>query len=526
MKAFFTGLIIYLLACGTAAQAQATGPSGQVTRVEADTGKTGDRQFLNQNIAVDSFDLRIIPPSSGVRFYEGNLVFLSASKDELKMSPSHLSFGTIQAYFAPVVDSTTGPHRVFSPFSSMPFSFPTEAMTFSKDGHTLYFTKISKNDHKEKIYKADKYTTGNNRQGWSWGNQPLSFCTDTFSYTHPALSNNGNLLIFASDKPGSMGGMDLYVSNKTTGEWSSPENLGSSFNTKGNEMFPFLDDDNNLYYSSDKLPGYGGYDIFICRFNGRAWDKPVNMSDRINTENDDIAFTLDPEADTLAFYTVRQKSAKLDMQMYEITLKERPQLSDNQGLSTVLFHIAQTSKNLVAETSPTKVSTQHADTLKAEIKSPGIVKDTTTHAVPKTMTAKTERNEKTPVVKEQKTAPAQTNKTTVSEKPATVVKPETEKTTVTTPGPKPETKKDVVVYRVQFAASTKPKGSYTIKVEGKAWKTWEYRYKGAYRSCIGRYDTLEPAKNLQNTCRKAGYPQAFVVVFVNGVRTVDPKYFR
>ena len=261
-------------------------------------------------------------------------------------------------------------------------------MTFSKDGHTLYFTKISKNDHKEKIFKADQYTTKNNRQGWSWGNQPLSFCTDTFRYTHPALSSNGNLLIFASDKPGSMGGMDLYVSYKTTGEWSSPENLGSSFNTRGNEMFPFLDDDNNLYYSSDNLPGYGGYDIFICRFNGRAWDKPVNMSDRINTENDDIAFTLDPKADTLAFYTVRQKSAKQDMHLYEITLKKKPQLSENLGLSSVLFHIARTGKDLVAETVATKVSTQPADTLKAEIKSPGIVKDTATHAVPKTMTAK------------------------------------------------------------------------------------------------------------------------------------------
>ncbi len=86
--------------------------------------------------------------------------------------------------------------------------------------------------------------------------------------------------------------------------------------------------------------------------------------------------------------------------------------------------------------------------------------------------------------------------------------------------------KEKVVYRVQISASTKSKGSYTVRVNGKDWKTYEYRYKGAYRQCIGNFSSLEPAKELQDAGRRSGYPQAFVVVFVNGTRSIDPKYFR
>ena len=56
------------------------------------------------------------------------------------------------------------------------------------------------------------------------------------------------------------------------------------------------------------MPGYGGYDIFTCKFNGETWDKPVNLSDRINSENDDIAFSIDRTDGKSAFYTKRQKS--------------------------------------------------------------------------------------------------------------------------------------------------------------------------------------------------------------------------
>jgi len=56
--------------------------------------------------------------------------------------------------------------------------------------------------------------------------------------------------------------------------------------------------------------------------------------------------------------------------------------------------------------------------------------------------------------------------------------------------------------------------------------TYEYLYNGGYRTCVGEYSTLTPAKELQNLCRKSGYPQAFVVAFKNNIRTTDPALFK
>jgi hypothetical protein len=85
---------------------------------------------------------------------------------------------------------------------------------------------------------------------------------------------------------------------------------------------------------------------------------------------------------------------------------------------------------------------------------------------------------------------------------------------------------DDVIYRVQFASSINPKGSYEIEVAGKSYKTWEYFYAGAHRSTAGEFTTLTPAVALQHEVRKTGYPQAFVVAFKNGIRTNDPSLFK
>jgi hypothetical protein len=87
-------------------------------------------------------------------------------------------------------------------------------------------------------------------------------------------------------------------------------------------------------------------------------------------------------------------------------------------------------------------------------------------------------------------------------------------------------KPDVIVYRVQFASSVNPKGNYDIEVDGKSYQTWEYIYSGAHRSTAGEFSLLKPAVELRNALRKAGYPQAFVVVFRNGIRTNDPSIFK
>jgi hypothetical protein len=89
-----------------------------------------------------------------------------------------------------------------------------------------------------------------------------------------------------------------------------------------------------------------------------------------------------------------------------------------------------------------------------------------------------------------------------------------------------EEKKDAVIYRVQILANTKPVGSQSITVAGKTYKSFEYLYKGGYRTTIGELKTMAEAARLQSTCRQNGYNQAFVVAFRNNIRTTDPELFK
>ena len=131
--------------------------SGSILALKVDTTN------LINHVEVDSFKLDIIPPSFGVQFYKDGIIFLSMTKNEGKMTASHISFGASEAYYASVKDSVLGRHTIFSPFSS--FSYPCEAMTFSHDFNILYFTRLSKKDTKEKIYMAKSTPNGKNQTG-------------------------------------------------------------------------------------------------------------------------------------------------------------------------------------------------------------------------------------------------------------------------------------------------------------------------------------------------------------------------
>src|SRR5665647_791627 len=281
-------------------------------------------------VVIKPFYLEIVSPSSGVQFYRNGIVFLAYSKGTEKMSQKHLSFGSVKPFMALVADTLPGEYMSFLPSSSV--IFPTEATTFSKDFNTMYLSLIPENGTKEKIFRAS-YTP----DGWAIDDNPLSFCNDNYIYTHPTLSADESVLIFSSDMAGASGGLDLYVSKLEGETWSEPENLGKHINTTGNELFASLDTDNNLYFSSDKLPGQGGYDIFVSVYNGQDWSKPQNLSQTINSPDDEVAFTLDRDNGKSAFYTSRERSGKREMQLYQVTLNPLKATSASRDLSQQLL---------------------------------------------------------------------------------------------------------------------------------------------------------------------------------------------
>ncbi len=266
------------------------------------------------SMLVRPFQLEIVSPSSGVQFYRNGILFLSYSKAAGKMTEKHLSFGTLRPFTAVVSDTVPGEYIPFLAGATIPF--PTEATTFSKDYNTMYLSMIPERKSKEKIFRA---TYSQNE--WVIDSSPLNFCIDNNIYTHPALSEDGQFMIFSSDKTGSAGGLDLFLTRKENDKWTEPVNLGSRINTSGNELFASLDNENNLYYSSDGLPGLGGYDIFMSKYDGENWTNPENLTSAINSQNDEVAFKVNPADGMSAFFTLRAKSAIKNAQLFRVTLK-------------------------------------------------------------------------------------------------------------------------------------------------------------------------------------------------------------
>jgi peptidoglycan-associated lipoprotein len=165
---------------------------------------------------------------------------------------------------------------------------------FSKDMNTLYFTRcysLNNNDSKCKLMYSLRVND-------VW-NEPLvlPFVKDDANYSQPSLIENDSVLVFASDLEQPGGTTDLYYSELLEdGSWTDPEKLPASINSQGNEKFPTGDGD-TLYFSSDFLPGLGGFDIFKTYLkDDLSWAAPVNMGYGINSGGDEFSFIIDYQA--------------------------------------------------------------------------------------------------------------------------------------------------------------------------------------------------------------------------------------
>lgn len=168
-------------------------------------------------------------------------------------------------------------------------------VTFFKDYKKLIFTRNNYSKGRSRtssdgVNKLKLYIASENGKHWG-GVKELPFNSDDYSCGHPALSPDDSKLYFVSDMPGGFGGTDIYVVEYRDGNWSSPVNLGREINTEGNEMFPYLDENGNMYFSSDGHEGLGGLDVFFVEMReGIPTSDIQNLGAPINSEKDDFGF--------------------------------------------------------------------------------------------------------------------------------------------------------------------------------------------------------------------------------------------
>jgi len=137
------------------------------------------------------------------------------------------------------------------------------------------------------LYKARLGASG-------WGDvEQFLYSNSEISLMHPALSLDGRELYFVSDMPGGYGGTDIYVCRDQGGQWSEPENLGAAVNTPFNEVFPFVGADGTLYFASKGHPGLGGLDVFLSARTTEGFAAAMNIGAPVNGPKDDFAFIID-----------------------------------------------------------------------------------------------------------------------------------------------------------------------------------------------------------------------------------------
>lgn len=130
----------------------------------------------------------------------------------------------------------------------------------------------------------------------------LPFNNSSYTVSHASLCPDGKTVYFASDMPGGQGGSDIYFATKNGEQWSDPVNLGQIVNTPGNETFPTCHSDSVLYFSSDGQPSLGGLDLFITEKTAVGWSTPSNMNIPLNSTADDFSIVFNDD-DTSGYLT-------------------------------------------------------------------------------------------------------------------------------------------------------------------------------------------------------------------------------
>jgi len=162
---------------------------------------------------------------------------------------------------------------------------------FCVSGDNIYFTRVVPVKVKGKKQYTRKIYTGNI---YSEFTEPMSFSTDDVTVCHPTISRDGLTMIFAADMLAT-GHMDLYQSSYIGDTWSDPKPLAGNINSESHEFFPNFYQDTLLMFTSDRVGGYGGYDMYASIYKDGSWTPPELIPAPLNSKWDDLGMILRPD---------------------------------------------------------------------------------------------------------------------------------------------------------------------------------------------------------------------------------------
>lgn len=261
----------------------------------------------------------------GSSFYNDDKLVFTSARDTGSLGQRRHSW--TNQYFTNLYESdltadslTAGKVEKFS--RKIKSKFHESSAIFTKDGKRMYFArnnylegKKGKDQNKVtliKIYKADFVNN-------DWENiSELPFNSNNYSCAHPSLSPDEKTLYFVSDMPGTLGESDIFkVSINSDGTFGIPQNLGNPINTPGKETFPFVTDENEIYFASDTHPGLGGLDIFVSKIKADGLFSPVqNVGADVNSPKDDFAYLINTKK-RIGFFSSNRNGGKGGDDIYQ-----------------------------------------------------------------------------------------------------------------------------------------------------------------------------------------------------------------
>ena len=152
-------------------------------------------------------------------------------------------------------------------------------------------------------------------------------------FAHYYMNLEENVALMAIQRDDSYGDLDIYFSKKySDGTWTEPKNLGPVINTVGAEGSVFLAaDGKTLYFSSTGHPGFGSYDMYMSKRlddTWMNWSKPLNLGDKINSDEMDIYYTIPASGDYAYFSSGITYYGKNDLYRIRLPKEARPEFVD------------------------------------------------------------------------------------------------------------------------------------------------------------------------------------------------------